>query len=222
MRRIAILTLTFAIAVCASSLAPARPPSGASKAIGKIKPALVTVQSSKTVDKPDGKKTSLKNVGVVLDPKGLVVAPLGESGLGTEVKIVLADGRNLPAKVIHADAKSGWGVFEIRDGKKLPVAEVANSDGVELGEAVLSLGSTDGSTNTVSGIVSAKDRRLEGETVLQVDSAISPGASPGILIDAKGNFLGVVVPGRDGIGLAIPSNRALTTVTNLAKQPKGK
>jgi hypothetical protein len=38
--------------------------------MGKIKPALVTVQSSKTVDEPDDKKTSLMNVGVVLDPKG--------------------------------------------------------------------------------------------------------------------------------------------------------
>lgn len=223
MHRPAILTFAFAITVCASSLARAQRPSVASRAISKIKPALVTVQSSKSVDKPDDKKTRLMSVGVILDPKGLVVAPLGESWLGTEVKIVLANGRNFPAKVIHADAKSGWGVFEMRDGKELPVAEFANSDRVELGERVFTVGSTDGSTNTDNGIVSAKDRRLDGgEAVLQVDSSKGPGASPGILIDAKGDFLGVVVPVRGGIGFAIPSNRVLTTVTNLAKQSKDK
>ena len=224
MRMLAILTLAFAIMVCDSSLAPGQRPSVASKAVGKIKPALVTVQSSKTADKPDDKKTSLMNVGVVLDQKGLVIAPLGESRLGAEVKIILADGREVPAKLIHADAKSGWGVFKIRECKALPTAEFANSEGVEIGDTVLALGWLDGSpTHTVSSaIVSAKDRRLEGgETVLQVDSSIGPGLSPGILIDSKGNFLGVL-PKRGGIGFAVPSNRVKDTVTKLAKQPQDK
>jgi serine protease Do len=87
------------------------------------------------------------------------------------------------------------------------------------------------------GIVSAKNRHLEGETSLQnfiqTDAAINPGNSGGALINARGELIGVNTmiltgggasfggeAGNIGIGFAVPSNMAKQVMDQIIKNGK--
>ena len=161
-------------------------------------------------------------IGVLVDPKGIVLAPYEKLQQGAAFQIVLDRGAKLPAKVIFADPKVGLAILKIEGNKPFAYAEFADSDRAEVGDTVLALARTDGSSaHTVSAaIVSSKNRRLgNGESVLTVDSSVSPGLSSGLLVDLKGNLLGLL-PKADSIGSAVPSNRLKEIVTKVSKESK--
>src|SRR5579885_3487353 len=63
------------------------------------------------------------------------------------------------AKLVGADEETDLAVIKIDAGKELPVAKLGNSDGVQVGDWVLAIGSPFGLQATVTaGIISATDR----------------------------------------------------------------
>ncbi len=97
--------------------------------MSKIKPALVTVQYSIAVDPPKDKKTGLKTaVGVVIDPKGIVIAPYENPKQAVSFEIVLGNGTKIPAKVMLADAKVGVAILKIEGDKPFPAADLADAE----------------------------------------------------------------------------------------------
>jgi serine protease Do len=94
-----------------------------------------------------------------------------------------------------------------------------------IGETVLALGNAFGYEHTVTrGIVSALHRNVEVsrtqryDDLIQTDASINPGNSGGPLLNIAGEMIGVNVAvraGAQGIGFAIPIDRALAVVTEL-------
>ncbi len=142
------------------------------------------------------------------------------------VRVDLADGRSLIAKVIGSDPPSDLALLKI-DATALHPVVLGDSDAVQVGDVVLAVGNPLGVGQTVTmGIVSAKGRSTglgDGsyEDFLQTDAPINQGNSGGPLVNTRGELVGInsqiVSPsgGNIGIGFAIPANMARHIMTVL-------
>jgi serine protease Do len=156
--------------------------------------------------------------GVVVRPDGLIVTNNHVIADAQEIRVVLSDGREFPAKVISADEKFDLALLKIdTKGQKLPTLALKDSDTVDVGDLVLAIGDPFGVGQTVTmGIISATARTNVGigdyGYYLQTDAAINPGNSGGALLSTDGKLVGINTAiysksgGSIGIGFAIPSN----------------
>ncbi len=156
--------------------------------------------------------------GVIVGADGFIVTNHHVIEQAREIKVVLADRREFPARVVASDERSDLAMLQADlDGETLQPAVLGDSDDLEVGDLVLAIGNPFGVGQTVtSGIVSALART--GPSVLgpgyfiQTDAAINPGNSGGALVNLSGEVIGVNTAifsrsgGSHGVGFAIPSN----------------
>jgi serine protease Do len=135
-------------------------------------------------------------------------------GNASDVEVGLADGRRVTGRVLGRDPSVDIAVVRI-PGADLPVAPLADSDRLEVGQTAIAIGNPIGLERTVTtGIVSAINRSPRGFELgglIQTDAAINPGNSGGPLVDSQGRVMGintVIVRGTTGLGFAIPINLA--------------
>ena len=96
---------------------------------------------------------------------------------------------------------------------------LGDSSDVQVGDAVVAIGSPFGLSETVtSGIISAVHREITAtnnatiQNAIQTDAAINHGNSGGPLLNAQGQVIGVNAQiesesgGSDGVGFAVPSS----------------
>jgi Do/DeqQ family serine protease len=183
---------------------------------------------------PQGPKQSSLGSGVIVSADGLVVtnAHVLKVAGTAEIRLVLADRRELDARVVLQDESSDIAVLRIDDAKgALPFLEFADSDTLEVGDQVLAIGNPFGVGQTVtSGIISALGRtrvtRSDAQIFIQTDAAINPGNSGGALVDMSGRVVGINTAifsrsgGSHGIGFAIPSNLVKLVVESAASGRK--
>ena len=170
--------------------------------------------------------------GVIVAPQGVIVTNHHVVANADEITVVLADRRELEAKIVGSDERSDLAVLKVDvGGESLPFIEFRDSDTVEVGDLVLAIGDPFGVGQTVtSGIVSAEAQTRVGISDLnffiQTDAAINPGNSGGALVDMHGRLIGINTAiysnsgGSLGIGFAIPSNMVRSVVsgfTNLGR-----
>jgi S1-C subfamily serine protease len=141
---------------------------------------------------------------------------------GRSLKVILPDGRILPAAVEGADARVDLAVLRVPDaGHTLPVAEL-NASALRVGQLVVAVGNPFGLNWTVTaGVVSALGRHLpvsagiELTDLIQTDVPINPGNSGGPLVDARGRVVGIttaIMPYARGLGFAVPVSTALAAL----------
>jgi serine protease Do len=97
--------------------------------------------------------------GFVIRKDGMVVTNNHVIEDAKDITVVFGDGRELSATVVGRDPKTDLAVLKV-DGKgDLPVANLGDSDGLDVGDWVVAIGNPFGLSNTVTaGIVSAKGR----------------------------------------------------------------
>jgi Do/DeqQ family serine protease len=165
--------------------------------------------------------------GVIVSSEGYLITNNHVIEGADEIEVQLADGRQAQAKLVGTDPDSDVAVLKI-DLDKLPVVTFGNTDGLQVGDAVLAIGNPFGVGQTVTaGIVSALGRNQLGintfENFIQTDAAINPGNSGGALVDASGNLVGINTAifsrsgGSLGIGFAIPANTARLVMDSLIR-----
>ncbi len=166
--------------------------------------------------------------GVIVSSDGYILTNYHVVDEADELKVLLNDDRELIAKVIGTDPKTDVAVIKI-EAENLPVATLADSDKLRVGDVVFAIGNPLGVGQTVTmGIVSATSRRvgiLEDvggyEDFIQTDAAINRGNSGGALIDAKGRMVGInsaivtTTQGSIGLGFAIPMNLVRSIMNSL-------
>jgi serine protease Do len=167
--------------------------------------------------------------GVIVSSDGYVLTNNHVVGdARAEVSVILADKRELPAKVIGTDEATDLAVLKIKAGS-LPTIPWGDSSRLKVAEWVLAIGNPFGVFNqTVTlGIISATGRNVEAlgyEDFIQTDAAINRGNSGGALINARGELVGINTAiysetgGYQGIGLAVPSNLVRKTMEQLIKE----
>ena len=167
--------------------------------------------------------------GVVVSSDGYILTNSHVVGdARAEVSVVMADKRELRAKIIGVDEGTDIALLKI-DARGLPVLPWADSSKLKVAEWVLAIGNPFQLNQTVTlGIISALGRTLEGrlamyEDFIQTDAAINPGNSGGALVNAQGELVGINTAifsetgGYQGIGFAVPSNLARHVMDDLLK-----
>jgi serine protease Do len=168
--------------------------------------------------------------GVVVSADGYIltnVHVLGELARGTEVRVTLADKRELRAQVIGADPATDIALVKI-NARNLTAIPWGDSGQLKIAEWVLAIGNPYQLNQTVTlGIVSALGRTNLGiagyEDFIQTDAAINPGNSGGALINSRGELVGINTAiftesrGYQGIGFAVPSNLARRVMDDLIR-----
>ena len=166
--------------------------------------------------------------GVIVDKRGYILTNNHVIENATKIQVQLNnDTTRYTAKVIGADDDTDLAVIKIDVNKDLPTAKLGNSDGVQVGDWVLAIGSPFGLQATVTaGIISAKDRGGMGlakqfQRFLQTDAAINPGNSGGPLVDLAGQVIGINTAiitgsrGYEGVGFALPSSTAINVYNQI-------
>jgi serine protease Do len=151
---------------------------------------------------------------VVIDPKGLLITNQHVVDQAAQLRVHLADGRELPGEIIGGDPVTDVALVKIEaDG--LFAARLGASEELRVGQIVLAIGNAlglPGGPTVSTGVVSALGRPLPGsdfifEGLIQTDAAINPGNSGGPLADLSGAVVGIntaMVPFAQGVGFAIP------------------
>ena len=161
--------------------------------------------------------------GVIVDASGLVVTNNHVIEGMTDVKVALADKRELAAKILLRDPRTDLAVLKLTEGSNFPTIELGDSDALEVGDLTLAIGNPFGVGQTVTqGIVSALARTHVGISdygfFIQTDAAINPGNSGGPLVDMNGRVVGINSAifsksgGSVGIGFAIPVNMVKSVI----------
>lgn len=153
--------------------------------------------------------------GFILQQNGLILTNYHVVDNADKITVRLSDGREFSGKVVGKDQKTDIALVKI-NAQNLPIAQLGDSDRLEVGEWVMAIGNPFGLDNTVtSGIVSAKDRQIGAgpyDHFIQTDASINPGNSGGPLINLRGEVVGIDSAifsesgGNIGIGFAIPIN----------------
>src|SRR5947208_6055112 len=200
-----------------------------------LKPAVVNI-STKRVDEKNpffeeflgGRpRRTLRSLGsgFVINPSGLIVTNNHVVDGATEIKLTLADERELPGRVLGRDPKTDIALLKV-DATGLPVVPLGDSSRLQVGEPVMAIGNPFGLEQTVTtGIVSATGRVIgEGpyDDFIQTDASINPGNSGGPLLNVQGQAIGINAAiftqtgGSVGIGFAIPVNLSKPVLAQLA------
>ena len=164
--------------------------------------------------------------GVIVDAGGLVVTNNHVIEGADQIKVSIADKRELEAEIALKDSRSDLAVLRIKaQNERFPALEFADSDALQVGDLVLAIGNPFAVGQTVThGIVSAVARTQIGITdyqfFIQTDAAINPGNSGGALVDLGGKLVGINTAifsrsgGSQGIGFAIPANMVRVVVAS--------
>ncbi|HTH52929.1 MAG TPA: trypsin-like peptidase domain-containing protein [Edaphobacter sp.] len=194
---------------------------------------------------PMGGERRALGSGFIVDPRGYIITNNHVVDKADKIFVKLSSdpdnptdpGR--PAKVIGVDKDTDIAVIKIEADKPLPTIKIGNSDGAQVGDWVLAIGSPFGLSQTVSaGIVSAKNRDIgasspsgvsqsQFQRFIQTDAAINPGNSGGPLVDMSGQVIGMNTAiytqsmGSQGVGFAMPSN-TIANVYNMLIGPEHK
>jgi serine protease Do len=156
-------------------------------------------------------KRQALGTGVIIDPNGYVVTNDHVIRDADDVRVRLADDRELKAEVVGHDPRQDVALLKIKGVSGLPAAPLGSSDRLRVGEHVLAVGNPFGLGHTVTlGIVSAKARTIGAgpyDDFIQTDASINPGNSGGPLFNWRGEVVGIntaIRAGANGIGFAIP------------------
>jgi serine protease Do len=174
--------------------------------------------------------TSQVGSGVVIDGSGLILTNNHVVQDADEIIIRLPDGQEIPTKDVKRDELSDLAVVRIATGSPLKAVRLGDSDDLEIGDWVIAIGSPFELEATVSaGIISGKGRgidKIRRGQLIQTDAAINPGNSGGPLVNLDGEVVGINTAiatsngGYQGVGFAIPINRAKWVSAELLKHGK--
>jgi len=135
----------------------------------------------------------LTSSGVVYDEKGHIVTVASAVGPGRKLTVTLSDGRQVPAKLVGRDLASNLAVLKV-EAEGLTPAVWGSSADVRPGAVVMAVGSSFGmGPNVTLGMVSAVGRSVAGHAdLIQITAPINPGDSGGMLVNARGELIGIV------------------------------
>ncbi|MGX7825177.1 S1C family serine protease [Actinokineospora sp. 24-640] len=218
--------LTRDVTLAETSAGKERPPGSVADLAARVRPAVVSIEVR--LRQGGGGFGS----GVVIDGAGYIVTNWhvvtleGRADESAQVSALFTDGTRANARVVGTDPKTDLAVIKV-EVENPTVLSFGDSDDLEVGDAVIAIGSPLGLTDTVTeGIVSAMNRPVvaggdNGQApitydAIQTDAAVNQGNSGGPLIDSTGALVGINSAirssagntGSVGLGFAIPSNDA--------------
>lgn len=248
--RAALLAAIFWLAAVPAALA--EPPAAAARstdaatiaaARDKVLPVVVSILNVREDFQQGEPVLSVSSgSGTVVSPEGHVATNAHVTQKGKSFRVVFADGRELPARLVGTDTLSDLAVLQVLlpQPETFAYAEFADTLGLSPGDTVLAMGAPWGLSNSMSAGVVNNPRRLlvslfddEADyedrlgadeptgryyAWIQHDAAIAPGNSGGPLVDLAGRIVGVNTRGMifgGDLAFAIPGPDAGEVVRRL-------
>ncbi len=203
--------------------------------VERISPSVVNIAAETLVREADPffggfsrqRRAQSVGSGLIVEGNGIVVTNSHVIEGASRIVVTTRDGRELDADVLGSDRDSDLAVLKVA-GDGLPAVPLGSSADLLIGETVVAIGNPFGLTHTVSsGILSALGRTVPSESgerlftdFLQTDASINPGNSGGPLVNLAGEVIGIntaIISGAEGIGFAIPADRARRVVGDLLR-----
>ncbi len=199
------------------------------RAIENAEPAVVNIEGNKVSKSSSGAKGEANvngmGAGVIFDPRGYILTNQHVVQDVKRIDVTLHDGTQHTGRLIARDADTDLAIIKIDTSRPLPVIPCGTSSDLMRGERVVAIGNPFGYHDSVTeGIISALHRNIpvngvqEYPDLIQTDASINPGNSGGPLLNADGQMVGInaaVRIGAQGIGFAIPIDRAIEVAANM-------
>jgi serine protease Do len=178
---------------------------------------------------PQAFKREASGTGFVVDKNGYIITNNHVVENAEKIMVKLqGDSTEYRAKVIGADFETDLAAIKIDAHRALQAVTIGNSDGVQVGEWAIAIGSPFTLEESVTlGIVSAMGRDIDGgrafQRFIQTDAAINPGNSGGPLVNIRGEVIGVNTMiatsrgGSEGVGFALPSNMVVRVYNDIIR-----
>jgi serine protease Do len=202
----------------------------------KVSPAVVNIAAESIVREADPffggiftpqRRAQSLGSGLIIEPSGIVLTNAHVIEGASRIVVTLRDGRELEADVLGSDRDADLAVLKMA-AHRLPAVALGKSSDLLIGETVVAIGNPFGLSHTVTmGVLSAVGRTVPSERgerlftdFLQTDASINPGNSGGPLVNILGEVIGIntaIVSGANGIGFAIPADRARRVVADLLR-----
>ena len=183
-----------------------------------INPAIVTIDGIIS----DG---FTAGTGCIINPNGTILTGSHVVSQTKDLEVTTYDGKVYKAKVIANMGKNkDLAIIKIEPKGKLKTVKFGDSDGLKIGQRVLTIGNPFGFSGTLTqGIISRIDY-AKGK--IQTDAAINPGCSGGPLLNTSGEVIGInqsiYNPDNNisniGIGFAIPINDAKKYIAKYSEE----
>ena len=207
--------------------------------VEKVAPSVVNVAAESIVREADPffgpifsrrRRAQSLGSGLIVEARaarGIVVTNAHVIEGASKIVVTTLDGRELDAEVLGSDRDADLAVLKV-DGRGLPAVALGGSSDLMIGETVVAIGNPFGLSHSVtSGVLSARGRTVPSESgerlftdFLQTDASINPGNSGGPLVNLAGDVIGIntaIISGANGIGFAIPADRARRVVGDLLR-----
>ena len=166
--------------------------------------------------------------GVIIRSDGFILtnSHVIADGNAKELKVLFENGEQVDGTVLWSDAALDLAIVRVNK-TNLPVAELGDSDSLEVGELAVAIGNPLGlefQRTVTSGIISGLNRsvtvdgRVVIENLIQTDASINPGNSGGPLLNGKGQVIGIntaKITSGEGLGFAIPINAVKVIVDQI-------
>lgn len=186
----------------------------------------------------EGSGIIISDDGYILTNNHVVEAALNGTSnelYGTStIKVYISDRTDEPvdAVVIGRDVITDLALLKIQANNLVPI-DIGNSDEINVGDLAVAIGNPGGMVymgSVTAGIISGLNREVYDEgtandsteklKLIQTDAAINPGNSGGALVNSAGELIGIntlkiVSTGYEGLGFAIPVNKAMEIVNEL-------
>jgi serine protease Do len=211
--------------------------------VEKVSPAVVNISAEQILrrrpsvfddfffgfDNRPRKRTSQSlGSGSIIDARGIIITNDHVVSGASKITAMTKSGLELDCDVVGSDADNDLAVLRVRKPNgALPFLKLGSSSDIMIGETIVAIGNPFGLSHTVTaGVVSATGRSVKGENgqtytdFIQTDASINPGNSGGPLVNLDGEMVGVataIIGGAQGIGFAIPADRARRIVDDLLK-----
>ena len=189
----------------------------------KVIPSVVSIVNLS----PAGESTG---TGIVMSSDGYIITNYHVIQNSTALQVLLQDESVYSAALVGSDETSDLAVLKI-DADGLTAAEFGESDALQVGDAVVTIGDPLGTQlrgTMTDGIISGINRDLvidgRNMTLIQTNAALNSGNSGGPLINMQGQVIGIntmkmsgafTSASVEGLGFAIPISVAKDIVDEL-------
>lgn len=190
----------------------------AKKAMGSV--VGITTVETQQVWPFESQDVSGVGSGVIIQSDGYILtnSHVVADGKAKELKVLFENGEQVDGTVLWNDATLDLAIVKV-NVTNLPVAELGDSEKLEVGELAIAIGNPLGlefQRTVTAGIISGLNRsvtvdgRVVIDNLIQTDASINPGNSGGPLLNAKGQVIGIntaKITSGEGLGFSIPINQ---------------
>lgn len=168
--------------------------------------------------------------GVIVNSNGYILtnSHVVADGKAKRINVLFENGDTLDGEVLWNDTILDIAIVKVK-ASDLPVADLGDSDSLEVGEIAVAIGNPlglDFQRTVTAGVISGLNRSIKTEdgnvmeNLIQTDASINPGNSGGPLLNSKGEVIGIntaKVQTGEGLGFAIPINTIKPIIDEVIK-----